>query len=55
MSICNQEGTEIARGIVRYKREAIEQIKDHHSDNIEEILGYEYGAVVIHRDDLVIL
>jgi len=55
VSICNQKGKEIARGIVRYKSIDIERIKGQHSDQIEKILGYEHGPVVIHRDDLVIL
>ncbi|TEW51578.1 glutamate 5-kinase [Psychromonas algicola] len=55
VSVCNQKGKEIARGIVRYKSEDIEKIKGHHSDQIEKVLGYEHGTVVIHRDDLVIL
>jgi glutamate 5-kinase len=55
VSICNQAGKEVARGIVRYKSDDIEKIKGHHSDQVEEILGFEHGTVVIHRDDLVIL
>ncbi|MEJ6121262.1 glutamate 5-kinase [Vibrio sp. 2-Bac 85] len=55
VSICNHKGKEIARGIVRYKSVDIERIKGQHSDQIEKILGYEHGTVVIHRDDLVIL
>lgn len=26
-----------------------------HSDQIEQVLGYGYGAVAIHRDDMVLL
>lgn len=55
VSLCNPEGKEIARGIARYKSADIEKIKGQHSDQIEHILGYEHGTVVIHRDDLVIL
>ncbi|PKF62860.1 glutamate 5-kinase [Psychromonas sp. psych-6C06] len=53
--ICNQIGDEIARGVARYKSIDIDKIKGLHSDQIEETLGYEYGRVVIHRDDLVLL
>lgn len=53
--ICNQAGDELARGVVRYKSIDIEKIKGLHSDKIEAILGFEYGTVVIHRDDLVLL
>lgn len=55
VSICNGKGKEIARGITRYKSLDIDRIKGQHSEKIEEILGYEHGTVVIHRDDLVIL
>lgn len=53
--ICNQLGSELARGVVRYESEDIEKIKGLHSDQIEVTLGYEHGTVVIHRDDLVLL
>jgi len=53
--ICNQDGTELARGVVRYKSADIANIKGLHSDHIEATLGYEHGTVVIHRDDLVLL
>jgi glutamate 5-kinase len=53
--ICNQAGDEIARGIVRYKSIDIKKLKGIHSDKIEDILGYEHGSAVIHRDDLVLL
>lgn len=53
--VCDPEGYEIARGIVRYKSIDIDKIKGLHSDQIEGMLGYEYGTVVIHRDDLVML
>jgi glutamate 5-kinase len=53
--ISNKAGDEIARGIVRYKSIDIKKIKGHHSDQIEEILGFEHGTVVMHRDDLVLL
>lgn len=53
--ICNQNGNELARGVVRYKSNDIDKIKGLHSDEIESTLGYEHGTVVIHRDDLVLL
>ena len=55
VSVCNQKGKEIARGIVRYKSDDINKIKGLHSEQIEKVLSYEHGTVVIHRDDLVIL
>jgi len=55
VSIVNQAGKELARGVVRYNKADIEKIKGLHSDKIEAILGFEYGRVIIHRDDLVLL
>ena len=55
VSVCNQAGDEIARGVVRYKSIDIKKIKGLHSDKIEDLLGFEHGTVVIHRDDLVLL
>ena len=55
IAIANQNGKKIARGVVRYKSIDIDKIKGLHSEQIEEKLGFEYGRVVIHRDDLVLL
>ena len=46
---------EIARGITHYNASDLEIIKGHRSNEIEGLLGYEYGPTVIHRDDLVLL
>lgn len=43
----------IARGITRYSSAELQAIKGIHSDQIEATLGYAYGSVAIHRDDLV--
>ncbi|QDJ13264.1 glutamate 5-kinase [Mergibacter septicus] len=51
----NQQGKDLARGMVRYGSEALNLIKGKQSQQIEPILGYEYGAVAIHCDDLVCL
>jgi glutamate 5-kinase len=47
-------GTEIARGISNYGSDDVAAIKGAHSEKIEERLGYEYGAEVVHRDNLVV-
>ncbi len=39
----------------RYNSDALELIKGKHSQDIEHILGYEYGAVAVHRDDMIVL
>lgn len=53
--IKNAEGKAIARGMVRYGSDALAQIKGKQSQQIETILGYEYGAVAIHCDDMIVL
>lgn len=60
VSIVEQDGEnalngEIARGVVRYTSEELAQIKGHHSDTIADVLGYTYGAVAVHRNDLILL
>jgi glutamate 5-kinase len=55
VSLCDNEGKEIARGIVNYSSSEIEQIKGRKSANIPLILGYSGPETVIHRDNLVIV
>ncbi len=45
----------IGCGIANYSSEDVRRIKGHHSKEIANILGYEYGEEIIHRDNLVIL
>ncbi len=49
------QGAELARGICRYNHLELDKLRGVHSDNIEQVLGYGYGAVAIHRDDMVLL
>ena len=53
--VCNKAGEELARGVVRYKSIDVKKIKGKHSEEIESLLGFEHGTVVIHRDDMVLL
>ncbi len=53
--LCDQEGTEFARGIADYASSELRKILGHRSADIEDILGYRYGDEVIHRDNLVVL
>jgi len=53
--IVDPTGTEIGRGITNYGAGTLAGIRGLQSDQIEEVLGYDYGAVLIHRDDLVVL
>lgn len=46
---------ELARGIVRYSADELRQIAGCHSGEIETRLGYTYGPVAVHRNDLIVL
>ena len=52
--ICSQAGQNIAHGVSRYNSDALRRIAGHHSQKIGEILGYEYGPVAMHRDDMIV-
>lgn len=54
LKIRNQQGKDIAKGVSRYNSDAMGLIIGHHSQEISSILGYEYGAVAVHRDDMII-
>lgn len=47
--------TDLAHGVTRYGSEALDLIKGKQSSEIESLLGYAYGPVAVHRDDLIIL
>lgn len=53
--IKTQNDTELARGIVQYSHGDLQRIVRCQSEEIEAILGYTYGAVAIHRNDLILL
>lgn len=46
---------EIARGVTRYPSDELRRIKGCHSDRVVEILGYTYGPVAVHRNDMIVL
>lgn len=54
LSIKDEEGTSIARGITRYNMEDIARIKGLKSTDIITTLGFSHGSVVIHRDDMIV-
>lgn len=53
--ICEQSGTEFARGLVDYASSEAARLAGCNSARIEEILGYRYGDEIVHRDNLVLL
>lgn len=48
------QGHDIAHGVSRYNSDALRRIAGHHSQQIGDILGYEYGSVAVHRDDMIV-
>ncbi len=55
VSILNARRAELARGIVRYNSGDLNCIKGCRSDQIHKRLGYVYGSVAVHRNDLILL
>lgn len=55
VTIHNENGRELARGIVRYSSADLHRIAGRHSDTIAEELGYAYGPVAVHRNDMIIV
>ena len=55
VSVKDENGNELARGLSHYSSQELEKIKGHKSSEIVSILGEKTYDEVIHRDDLVIL
>ena len=53
--ICGMDCSEFARGLSDYSSSEIARLAGHNSSEIEELLGYRYEDVIIHRDNLVVL
>lgn len=53
--LCGPDGKEFARGLSDYSSGEIARLAGRKSREIEDILGYRYGDVIIHRDNLVVL
>ena len=53
--LCGLDGVEFARGLSDYSSGESTRLVGCKSAEIERILGYHYGDVVVHRDNLVIL
>ena len=53
VKVIGSNKTEIAKGVALYNYQEIKKIMGHHSDDIDDILGYNNGSTVIHRNDLV--
>lgn len=55
VSVLDQEGHELARGMTNYSAEDLDLIKGCKTSQIEEKIGYKHYDEVIHRDNLVVL
>ncbi len=53
VDIVNQSGQKLARGLVNYSHQEVEQIKGLQSSEIERELGYQGYEEVVHRNNLV--
>ena len=54
VAVLNEDGREIARGLIAYDADDARKIAGHKSDEISDILGYDARAAMIHRNDLVV-
>jgi glutamate 5-kinase len=55
ISIHDNQQKELARGIVRYSSQDLVQLQGCQSKDIEARLGYAYGPVAVHRNDLILV
>lgn len=53
--LCGLDGVEFARGLSDYSSSESTILAGRKSSEIEEILGYHYGDVIVHRDNLVLI
>lgn len=53
--VIDETGRELARGITSYSSADLTRLRGRRSEEIESLLGYDYGDEVIHRNDLVLL
>jgi glutamate 5-kinase len=55
IAVRNEQGKVIARGISRYNSGDAKRIAGKRSDEIGQILGFDYAPMLIHADDMVVL
>ena len=53
IKIIGNDGHECARGLSSFSSEEIQKIMGHHSNEIENLLGYISKSEVVHKDDMV--
>ena len=55
VDICDAKGGKLGSGITNYTANEVQSIKGAHSANINDLLGYDSGSEVVHRNNLVII
>jgi len=55
VTLCDENGQEIARGLTNYRASDIERIKGLKSDRIAQVLGHKPYEEVVHRDNLALV
>jgi glutamate 5-kinase len=55
VDICDSKGAKLGSGITNYTSTEVTAIKGAHSENINNLLGYDSGSEVVHRNNLVVL
>ena len=53
VSILTKNGEKVASGLISYNAKEAQRIMGKNSREISEILGYDYGLPLVHRDNLV--
>ena len=54
LTLVDESGNEIGRGLVNYSSRDLEQIKGLKTSAVKSLMGESYYEEVIHRDDLVV-
>ncbi|MFO7905214.1 MAG: glutamate 5-kinase [Planctomycetota bacterium] len=54
VTLCNQKGVEVARGLSNYHADDLQRIRGLHSDRIAQVLGHRPYEEVIHRDNMAV-
>ena len=55
IDVVSSQGQYIAKGLVNFDHQEIDQIKGCHSSQITELLTFASSSEVIHRDDMILL
>jgi glutamate 5-kinase len=55
VDICDLKGLKLGSGITNYTSAEVQAIKGAHSENINNLLGYDSGSEIVHRNNLVVL